>query len=276
MIKASALKPLASDYKNTVADVLTKRSQDIIIEYSQSSDLVPHAVETLACEMLQLDADVRDLLNNLRVLYVSKRENFHLSMRGLSKEAKTRIIDLFKCMYGVVAEVHYCADCDVINGKLIHSPKAQMFITGQYMEIAIRKIVSDVLSEIEKKHRKQFKLYANTKVTTVDGKLKNEFDLIVENVSDTIIYVIEIKSGKNFRDFDKLMRIGREYGIVPNRLLLIGNYLTTSQVETIEYFCEYYCTNLEQDNLKQKLITMIENDLEMRRDSYDPPIHQVT
>ncbi len=80
MIKASALKPLASDYKNTVADVLTKRSQDIIIEYSQSSDLVPHAVETLACEMLQLDADVRDLLNNLRVLYVSKRENFHLSI----------------------------------------------------------------------------------------------------------------------------------------------------------------------------------------------------
>ncbi len=104
-------------------------------------------------------------------------------------------------------------------------------------------------------------LYANTKVATVDGRLKNEFDLIIENVTDSVMYVIEIKSGKHFCDFDKLTRIGREYGIVPHRLLLIDNYLTTPQMETIEYFCEYYCANLEQDNLTQKLITMIENDL---------------
>ena len=59
----------------------------------------------------------------------------------------------------------------------------------------------------------------------------------------------------------KLARIGREYGIVPNRLLLVQNYLTTEQMETVEYFCEYYCANLEQDNLEHKLITMLENDL---------------
>ena len=38
-------------------------------------------------------------------------------------------------------------------------------------------------------------------------------------------------------------------------------YETTEQMETVEYFCEYYCANLEQDNLEQKLITMLENDL---------------
>ena len=136
-----------------------------------------------------------------------------------------------------------------------------MFITGQYMEIAIHKVVSDVLSQLETKHKKLFKLYANTKVATIDGKLKNEFDLIIENATDSVMYVIEIKSGKHFCDFDKLARIGHEYGIVPNRLLLVDNYLTTPQMETIEYFCEYYCANLEQDSLTQKLITMIENDL---------------
>lgn len=261
MIKANALKPVTTENMNIVADVLTKRSQNIKIEYSQQADLVPHAVEALACKMLQLDAYIRDLLNDLRILYVSKREDFHLSLREIPKEAKTGIIELFESLYGVMSEVRYCTDCDVINGKLIYSSKAQMFITGQYMEIAIRKVVSDVLSELEKKHRKQFKLYANTKVATIDGKLKNEFDLIIENVTDSVIYVIEAKSGKNFRDFDKLARIGREYGIVPHRLLLIDNYLTESQMETIEYFCEYYCANLEQDNLRQKLITMIENDL---------------
>lgn len=261
MIKATALKPVTTEKMDIVAHVLTKKSQNIKIEYSQQADLVPHAVEALACKMLQMDADIRGPLNDLRVLYAAKRENFHLSLRGLSREAKTSIIELFESLYGVMSEVHYCADCDVINGKLTYSSKAQMFITGQYMEIAIRKVISDVLSELEKKHRKQFKLYANTKVATVDGRLKNEFDLIIENVTDSFVYVIEIKSGKKFRDFDKLARIGREYGIVPNRLLLIDNYLTTSQMEVIEYFCEYYCANLEQDNLRQKLITMIENDL---------------
>ena len=261
MIKATALKPVSNEKISNISNVLTKRSQNITIEYSQNADLVPHAVENLAYKMFQMDADIRELLNDLRVLYVSKREDFHLSLNDFSKEAKTGIIELFQSLYGVIAEVHYCTDCDVLNGKLIFSPKAQMFITGQYMEIAIRKVVNDVLSELENKHKKQFKLYANTKVATMDGKLKNEFDLIVENVTDTIVYVIEIKSGKNFRDFDKLARIGKEYDIVPNRLLLIDNYLTTSQIETIEYFCEYYCANLEQDNLEQKLIRMIENDL---------------
>ena len=261
MIKATALKLVTAENRDLVADVLTKRSQNIKIEYSQNADVVPHAVEDLACKMLYLDAEIRGLLNNLRGFYVTKQEDFHLSLRGLSKEAKSSIIDLFESLYGVMSEIRYCADCDVINGKLIFSPRAQMFITGQYMEIAIRKVVQDVLTELEKKHQKQFKLYANTKVATVDGRLKNEFDLIIENVTDSIVYVIEIKSGKNFHDFDKLARIGQEYGIIPNRLLLIDNYLTTSQMETIEYFCEYYCANLEQDNLRQKLITMIENDL---------------
>lgn len=184
MIKATALKLVTAENRDLVADVLTKRSQNIKIEYSQNADLVPHAVEDLACKMLYLDAEIRGLLNNLRGFYVTKQEDFHLSLRGLSKEAKSSIIDLFESLYGVMSEIRYCADCDVINGKLIFSPRAQMFITGQYMEIAIRKAVQDVLTELEKKHQKQFKLYANTKVATVDGRLKNGFDLIIENVTD--------------------------------------------------------------------------------------------
>ena len=49
MIKATALKPVTTENMNIVADVLTKRSQNIKIEYSQQADLVPHAVEALAC-----------------------------------------------------------------------------------------------------------------------------------------------------------------------------------------------------------------------------------
>ena len=222
------------------------------------ADLVPRAVENLALRMLKLDAEIRGFLNELRILFEAKREDFHFSLSGISREGKAGIIDLCQ---NVITEIRYCEDCEMIHGRLVLSPKALMFINGQYMEIAIRKVVSGVLAKLEKKHGKHFKLYANTKVATVDGKLKNEFDLIIENVTDALVYVIEIKSGKQFRDYDKLARIGREYRIVPNRLLLIQNYLTTGQMETIEYFCEYYCANLEQDNLEQRLMTMIENDL---------------
>lgn len=49
MIKATALKPVTDENRNFVADVLTKRSQNIKIEYSQNAELVPPAVENLAC-----------------------------------------------------------------------------------------------------------------------------------------------------------------------------------------------------------------------------------
>jgi len=264
MINATALRPVSAENMKVVSNVfnvLTKSSQNIKIEYSKQADLVPPAVERLALRMLKLDAEIRDFLNELRILFGAKREDFHFSLKGISDEGKAGIVDLCRNLYGVIAEVHYCEDCETIHGRLVLSSKALMFINGQYMEIAIRKVVGDILAGREKKHGKQFKLYANTKVTTLDGKLKNEFDLIIENVTDALVYVIEIKSGKNFRDFDKLARIGREYGIVPNRLLLVQNYLTTEQMEIISYFCEYYCTNLEENNLEQKLITMIEADL---------------
>ena len=73
MIKATALKPVTDENRNLVADVLTKRSQNIKIEYSQNAELVPPAVETLACKMLHLDAEIRGLLNNLRGFYVTKQ-----------------------------------------------------------------------------------------------------------------------------------------------------------------------------------------------------------
>ena len=264
MINATALRPVSAENMSIVSNVssvLTKNSQNIKIEYSKQADLIPSAVESLALRMLKLDADIRGFINELRILYGAKREDFHFSLSGISKEGKAGIIDLCQNLYGVIAEVRYCEDCEMLHGRLVLSPKALAFINGQYMEIAIRKVVGDVLVNLEKKHNKKFKLYANTKVTTLDGKLKNEFDLIIENVKDALVYVIEIKSGKTFRDFDKLARIGREYGIVPNRLLLVQNYLTTEQMETVSYFCEYFCTNLEKDNLERKLTTMVEADL---------------
>lgn len=42
MIKATALKPVTTENMNIVANVLTKKTQNIKIEYSQQANLIPH------------------------------------------------------------------------------------------------------------------------------------------------------------------------------------------------------------------------------------------
>ena len=80
MINATALRLVSAENMNVVSNVsnvLTKSSQNIKIEYSKQADLVPPAVERLALRMLKLDAEIRGFLNELRILFGAKREDFH-------------------------------------------------------------------------------------------------------------------------------------------------------------------------------------------------------
>jgi hypothetical protein len=262
MIKASALKPIGCERPVLTTDSQNFNKQNMIIEsISGDQELIPQAVENLAYRMMCMDSVTRDIISELRALYVQKKESFHICLDYISGDSKKEVIELLRSMYGIIYGVSYCTDCDILSGKIVLSNKAQRFITGQYMEIATKKVVKDVLNEMETLHGIHYELYNNVKVNTLDGMIKNEFDLVIKDVSDSIVYVIECKSGKNFDDFDKLSRIGKEYGIVPNRLLLIDNYLSEDQMEIVEYFCDYYVTNLEHDNIKNKLTKMLENDL---------------
>ena len=55
MIKAAALKPVTTGDMNIVNNVLTNGHQNIKIEHSEEENLVPHVVESLACQMVDLD-----------------------------------------------------------------------------------------------------------------------------------------------------------------------------------------------------------------------------
>ena len=145
-------------------------------------------------------------------------------------------------MYGVISVLRYIPETELLNGKIIFSSKAQMFMTGQYLEIAVYEYTRLIVEELASKHNKTYEIYRNVRVATKEGILKNEFDLVIE--FNGTFYVVEIKSGKNFREFDKYMYIGQEYKIVPNRFLLVDNYLTDVNAETVEYFCDYYVSTL--------------------------------
>lgn len=265
MIKANALRLVSSDDVESFSasskglSLLVKNSQNIVIESFKTDDEIPSSVATLALRLLENDGIVRDIINEIRVLYVSKREDFHISLAGKVKAEKDFIICLLQDMYGIISLLHYTPENEMLNGRIVFSPKAQMFLTGQYLEIAVYERAKEVMKELSMKYNKPFEVYRNVRVATKEGKIKNEFDLVIEFAG--IFYVVEIKSGKNFREFDKYMYIGQEYQIVPDRFLLVYNYLADEHAETIEYFCNYYVSNLSGGSLEKKLMVMVENDL---------------
>lgn len=263
MIKAHALRLVSSDEvtanNSSELTCLVGNNQNMIIESFMSNEHIPTAISGLAIRMMKYDAIIRDIINELRISYVLKKSDFHISLAGKSKAEKDIIISLLQDMYGVISVLHYTPETELLNGKIIFSPKAQMFMTGQYLEIAVYEYAKLIVEELAGKHNKTYEIYRNVRVATEEGILKNEFDLVIE--LNRTFYVVEIKSGKNFREFDKYMYIGQEYKIVPNRFLLVDNYLTDANAETVEYFCDYYVSNLSGESLKAKIVTMIENDI---------------
>lgn len=261
MIKASALSlcPATENEKMNLS-IFRKNNQNIVIDGSNKESLIPLGVENLAYKLMCNDRLIKEYIISLRDNYKSKKEDFHFSLDGKTDEEKKIIIGLFKELYGIVSLIHYCPECQMLNGRIVLSSKAQMFILGQYMELAIYKQVKDILKELSMKHHKTFDLYRNVKVSTKEGKLKNEFDLVIES-SDGLIYVIEVKSGQCFRDLYHYTEVGRTYGIVPDRFLLVNNWLTSEQCETAQYFCDYQVCNLEEDSFTKQLISMIERDI---------------
>lgn len=261
MIKASALTlcPVAESKEMNLA-IFRQNNQNIVIDGSSKESIIPLGVENLAYKLMINDSLIKDFIICLRENYKSKREDFHFSLAGKTDEEKKIIIGLFEELYGIVSLIHYCPECQMLNGRIVLSSKAQMFILGQYMEFAIYKQVKDILASLSDKHNKKFDLYRNVKVSTKEGKLKNEFDLVIES-EDGLIWVIEVKSGRCFRDFHQYTVVGRTYGIVPDRFLLVDNCLTSEQCETTQYFCDYLVCNLEKDSFSEKLISMIEKDM---------------
>ncbi len=258
MIKASALalRPVMKE-RETKLSIFKQNHQNIILDEA-SKERVPSGVEELSYKLMRHDSLIKEYIVTLRDNFKCKREDFHFSLAGKTEEEKKIIVELFEEMYGIVTLLHYCPDTQMLNGRISLAPKAQGFILGQYMEIAVCKQVKDVLADLSAKHHKKFEVYRNVKVSTKEGLTKNEFDVVIES-EEGDIWVIEVKSGHCFRNHPQYTSIGRTYGIVPNHFLLVSNSLTEKQCETVQYFCDYYACNLEEGSLTQKLTAMIEN-----------------
>ena len=213
----------------------------------------------MAIKMMKNNDLIKDLLHELRQFYIRGQKEFHLSLAGKSDAEKKQIISLFQDMAGLVSNVRYFPAFQSLNGSLVVMPKAQMFLTGQYLELAVYQTIKGVLQELSVKYKAEYEIYRNVRVADSKGKLKNEFDIAFQ--FNGIWYIVECKSGKCFSDWSSVAELGVTYNIVLDRLLLVDAYISDNKADCIEYFCDCYACNLSGNTLQEKVTKMVMNDL---------------
>lgn len=266
MLKTKALCLVgADDTKDTdkdstgIAGLIGKKQNIVIESYGEAED-VKDCITRLAMLLVKKDSLMKKFIRKLRNQYCENQKAFCFSLAAWSKEEKKEIREIFaEELCGVVECVDGDDSSDIITGNLVFSTEARSFLTGTYMEIGVYEIIKEAMEELAAKHGVPYKLYRNVKVTTKTGFPKNEFDIVIE--CQGIFYVVEVKSGGQFDAWGNLLEVGKEYDIVPHRLLLVDSYLSEEKAGRIEEFCKYYVSNLEQDTLKQKVLLMVGNDL---------------
>ena len=249
--------PTADTHGNGLRDLIDG-IQNIMIESVGSDEKIPEAVGQLAIKMMKNNDLVKDLLHELRQFYIRGQKDFRLSLAGKSDAEKKQIISLFQDMAGLVSNVRYFPAFQSLNGSLVVMPKAQMFLTGQYLELAVYQTIKGVLQKLSVKYKAEYEIYRNVRVADSEGKLKNEFDIAFQ--FNEIWYIVECKSGKCFSDWSSFAELGVTYNIVPDHLLLVDAYISDSKAECIEYFCDYYVCNLLGNTLQEKVTKMVMND----------------
>lgn len=264
----SEIRPLVSVVKVSNASANTYRAglngligsmQNIVIESVGSDEKVPEAVVQLAIAMMKNNELIKDLMHEFRHLYNRGQRDFHLSLAGRSDDDKEQIISLFQGMAGMINNVRYFTEFQTLSGSLVMMPKAQLFLTGQYLEIAVYQTIKDVLHDLTFQYHTDYEIYRNVRVADKEGNVKNEFDIAFS--FNKIWYIVECKTGKNFKDFGSFAELGVIYNIVPDRLLLVDSFISDSDAARIEYICDYYVCNLSGNTLREKVTKMVINDI---------------
>ena len=253
MLKAEALREVS------INDLVAKKQNMVIKSYGEE-ETVRDCIIRLAALLVKEDHLIRGFIRKMRQQYRNHTKPFSFSIAAWNETDQKKLRDIFsEELCGIVDSVDIESHPDIISGNLVFSPEAHAFIRGKYMEIGVYESIRVVMEDIAKTCKISWKMYRNVKVATKDGMIKNEFDIVIE--CNGIFYVVEVKSGKNFNAWGSLVDAGREYNVVPGRLLLIDSWLSDEKAGRIEELCKYYVSNLANDTLRDKIYTMITNDL---------------
>jgi hypothetical protein len=230
------------------------------IEQIHTREDIPEAVVKLAEKLVKMDSTTRDILRQLKKQYISKKKSFIIDLSDKNPGQIGEICNLFENMAGLVSNLEYSSKAKLLRGDILLTSKAQQFITGGYLEIAAFRVIEEEVRNLADKFDLETEVYRNVRIATCEGYLVNEFDVAIA-IADKV-FLIECKSGEHFSDWNKLSVVGAEYGVVPDRLLLLDTCLSTEKASIIEYFCEYYVA-YDYDSLREKFREMVSKNFDI-------------
>ena len=203
--------------------------------------------------------NIKGFLHYIREVIPQKSYKLSYSTSELSDEEYANTLETFNlfCEYGIITNGYVNKYTKTLCGYLSSAPRVNGFVTGGYLEIFAKSVCQQIVEKLAEEKNCDYELYHNV-IVTKENK-KHELD-IVFRIEDKVFWS-EIKSGKNFSDYDYYRRIGLFLGVNPDRhILLTAEKDSPEAIEAISWFYEYYVCNIS--TFKETLIQMINNAFE--------------
>ena len=239
---------------------LVGNMQNLIVELKEEERKVPQSVIDMAVRMTDQIALIQDLLHKIRFCYQENRNWFKFSLKDKSQEEQVTIAALLLSMNGLINGLEIDENNKLLQGTLLMTTTARRFLEGKFLEIGVYKKTQKVVEDLAKRYQiDTYGVYRNVRIKNRSKcQTKNEFDIVIR--FGDYFYILECKSGRSFEDWARLYELGKNYNIIPDRLMLVDPNVSEEKAETIEYFCEYYICNLNGDSLREKITRMIGKD----------------
>lgn len=239
---------------------LVGNMQNLIVELKEEERKVPQSVIDMAVRMTDQIALIQDLLHKIRFCYQENRNWFKFSLKDKSQEEQVTIAALLLSMNGLINGLEIDENNKLLEGTLLMTTTARRFLEGKFLEIGVYKKTQKVVEDLAKRYQiDTYGVYRNVRIKNRSKcQTKNEFDIVIR--FGDYFYILECKSGRSFEDWARLYELGKNYNIVPDRLMLVDPNVSEEKAETIEYFCEYYICNLNGDSLREKITQMLSKD----------------
>lgn len=225
---------------------------------------IPPAIYDLAVQITDNWDLLEPVFDALRTSLISKDYSFSVTARNGVERKK--LVSMLSGMAGLMAGVAETGTNGVsVSGRLIPTQRGIKFVSGSFLEMACYQKVRKIVERLAAQEKVSWGVYPNVVVTDKqNGLAVNEFDMVI--VFDEDLYVVEVKSGHQFSDYDKYMAVIKNYSL-EDHFLLIGNSLTKNQAEYVRYFCGYAVCTLQPNFLYDTLATLLKNGLKASREA---------
>lgn len=250
-ISAAAPASVETSIVSVSPAVFASAHPDCLQILSQGGKEFSRATTELAISMMEHHEALRGFLAELRRAASTQSLDFRFEMSALTAQHQEQVLEHANRMVGILSNVYHHRAANFLSGKIAEVPACVEFVKGGYLEVAAESITRREVERFCQSRGLQGQVSRNVVVT--DGQVKNELDILID--IQGIRMFIEVKSG-SCPDFQKYYRIGRRYGLIPDRILLVGAQLSDDLCMQLHDFLEYYTSNL--DSFAQTLNNMLE------------------